>query len=116
MNPPTTVSTTSIEDLPSEMISKLFYHLPPKDLAACSMVNKRWQSIYAAFKLHRLVANSYHDFDRVLSSWWDSNETIREAERCEIKIFFRMVDKPLAGTFNLKVSNETPLRKSKFVF
>lgn len=100
MNPPTAASTTSIEDLPSEMIRELFHYFPPKDLGVCSMVNKRWQSIYTAFKLHRLVANSYHDFDPVLIRWYDSNEMIREAERCEIEIFFRLVDKSLLS--NLK--------------
>ena len=92
-----TKPTTCIEDLPPEMISELFEHLPPKDLIACSMVNTRWQSIHAAFKLHRLAAI---DRDRERIKWYGSNRPIQEAERCGPATFLRLVEKPLLS--NLK--------------
>ena len=47
--------TTSIEDLPPELIYELFKPLSVADLVACSAVNKRWHSIYAGFRVHRLI-------------------------------------------------------------
>ena len=96
--------TTSIDDLPPEMICELFEHLPLKDLAACSLVNKRWHSIYSNFKVHSLVVTNYHRanprrnvrhgrFD--LDKWYKSNQTIREAERCPPTMFLRLAEKPL---------------------
>ena len=93
---PTTTSTTSIEDLPPEMISELFGYLPPKDLVACSQVNKRWYSIYAAFKLQSLVTIDSEDFFR----WYHSNQPIQEAEQCRRWMFVRLAKKPLLS--NLK--------------
>ena len=83
--------TTSIDELPSEMINELFKNLPPKDLIACSLVNKHWHSIYAAFKLHRLVV----DVSEVIFRWYDSNRTIRDEERCAPEIIHRLAEKPL---------------------
>ena len=91
--------TAHIEDLPLEMICELFEYLPPKDLAACSMVNKRWHSIYAAFKLHRLAAIDY-DPEYDLIKWHGSNRPIQEAERCGPAMFRRLAEKPLLS--NLK--------------
>ena len=89
MSPP----TTSIDDLPPEMINELFEYLPPKDLATCSLVNRRWHSIYASFKLHRLA--TYCNDDRDLNRWLNSNQPIEEAERCHPKMFLRLAEKPL---------------------
>ena len=91
---PATKSTTSIEELPCEMISELFEYLPPKDLVACLMVNKRWHSIYAAFKLHRLAAFDYQPYYELIL-WHGSNQPIQEAERCDLAMFVRLAEKPL---------------------
>ena len=96
MNPPTKPAT-SVDDLPSEMISELFEYLPPKDLVACSMVNKRWYSIYAAFKLHWLVATDQQDYPR---KWYNSNQPIATESVCRLEIFPRLTEKPLLS--NLK--------------
>ena len=86
--------TTCIENLPPEMICAVFEHLPPKDLAACSMVNKRWHSIHASFKLHRLVVTDYNpEFNFI--KWQGSNEPIQEAEQCRSAMFLRLAEKPL---------------------
>ena len=98
MSPPTK-STISIEDLPPEMISKLFEYLPPKDLALCSMVNRRWHSIHATFKLHRLAALDYQPFYELIL-WHNSNQPIQETERYSPAMFLRLVEKPLLS--NLK--------------
>ena len=100
MNPPTnpTTSTTSIEGLPPEMINELFKHLHPRDLATCSMVNKRWHSIYAAFKVESLI--KICSYDHIRRGWYHSDREIEEKELCSKKLFCRMVDRPLLS--NLK--------------
>ena len=95
--------TVCIEDLPSEMIRELFEYLPPKHLAACSMVNRRWQSIYADFKLHRLVVT---DHDYSLNKWKDTNQPIREAERCSLAMFRRLAEKPLLSDLKYLVLDD----------
>lgn len=109
MNSPTkpATSTTGIEDLPCEMISELFEFLQPKDLAACSIVNRRWHSIYAAFKVHRLVVIDSHldsayspYFPNGIRKWYDSNQQIREKDHCHPAIFCRLAETPLLS--NLK--------------
>ena len=92
----TTSTTTCIEDLPWEMISELFKNLPPEDLVACSMVNKRWHSVYSNIKLHSLVVTNYGDTFR----WYYSNRPIKEAERCGLSMFLRLLEKPLLSNFN----------------
>ena len=94
MSSPTesTTSTTCIEDLPPEMISELFKHLPPEDLAACSLVNKRWHSIYAAFKVHSLAIT--RDVN-VSDEWYHSNQPFQQAERCLWVHFYGLLKKPL---------------------
>ena len=90
------MSTTGIDDLPPEMFCELFEHLQPMDLIACSMVNKRWHSIYAAFKVHRLVSidhSGLYTDDQI--QWYGSKQPIREAERCRPVMFRRLVEKPL---------------------
>ena len=94
---PTIKPTTCIDDLPLEMISELFEYLHPKDLAACSLVNWRWHSIYSNFKLHRLaVMRDEHE----PAKWYGSNQPIQEAERCPPSMFPRLAEKPLLS--NLK--------------
>ena len=102
MSPPTK-PTACIDDLPPEMISELFEYLSPMDLAACSMVNKRWHSIHAAFKLHRLAVIDYDPPDYDLIKWYPYNHInrpIREAERCRLWLLHGLVEKPLLS--NLK--------------
>ena len=90
MSPPTEpTSTASIDDLPVEMICELFKYLAPKDLAACSLVNKRWYSIYSNFKLHSLVVDH--------SRFSYLHQTIPEVSWA---VFRRLVEKPLL--LNLK--------------
>ena len=93
-------SSTSIEDLPPEMISELFEYLHLKDLCACSLVNKRWNSIYSNFKMQRLAAISYeYDYHEIFR-WYHTNQPIQEEERCSPTMFVRLVEKPLLS--NLK--------------
>ena len=98
MSPPTkrmklTRRTAVIDDLPPEMVCELFKYLPPKDLAVCSMVNKRWHSIYTAFKLHSLVVIGHPDYD--INQWNYPVRRIEETERCSSAMFRRLVEKPL---------------------
>ena len=89
-----TVPTTSIEDLPPEMINELFKHLHPRDLVVCSRVNKRWHSIYSNFKLHRLdiisPISTICSYKYLLFQWYDLNQTIQDTERCSVKMFRRL--------------------------
>ena len=96
MDPP----TTSIDDLPPEMISELFEYLPLKDLAACSLVNKRWHSIFVSFKLHGLAVFDCHPFSSAPRMWFNSKQPIRETQRCDPAMFRRLEEKPLLS--NLK--------------
>ena len=81
------------------MISKLFKHFGLKDLAACSLVNKRWNSIYEAFRLHRLVAfDNFKSYK--LGRWIHPDRRMDDQELCPLKIFDRLVEKPLLS--NLK--------------
>ena len=98
MNPPTR-PTTSIDDLPPELIRDLFEYLHPKDLVVCSMVNRRWRSIYSGFKVHRLVTIDYR-YEYALIEWYDSNQIIEENQRCHPALFDRLAKKPLLS--NLK--------------
>ena len=87
------ILTATIEDLPPEMISKMFNHLHLKDLAACLLVNKRWYSIYASFKLHSLVVIDKDGDD--FCEWCDSNQTVEEKYLCHPSMFLRLAEKPL---------------------
>ena len=80
---------TTIDDLPPEMINELFKHLPLKDLVACSLVNKRWHSIYAAFKRHRIVATLY---DPDLGRWKYPAKQILDSELCSQHSLYCLVD------------------------
>ena len=82
--------TTCIDDLPPELLCMLFKYLHVKDLAACSLVNKRWYSIYSVFKVRRLVAT-----DSLVSKWCGSDETIPVNEQCPPQTFCRLAEKPL---------------------
>ena len=88
-------STASIEDLPWEMINELFKYLSPKDLATCSLVNKRWHSVYVAFKLQRLAVIGDDPEFYELSRWYNSNRRVDETERCSLAMFRRLAEKPL---------------------
>ena len=82
ISPTNQTSTTSIDDLPPEMIYELFKYLPLKDLVACSLVNKRWHSIYAGIKVHTLAVA-----DRRVGSG--------TAEICPQRMFCHLAKKPL---------------------
>ena len=106
-----TEPAASIDDLPPEMICELFEYLQPKDLAACSMVNKRWHSIYGGFRMHRLVAVDYDNWYYDLGKWYNSNQAIRE-ERSHLKIFRLLAEKPLLSNLkHLALSGELDLNE-----
>ena len=90
MSAPT--STTSIDDLPPEMISELFKYLPLKDLVACSLVNKRFNSIYTNFKMHSLVV-AYENNNELF--WWYDTKQMVEEIFCPPVMFQRLIEKPL---------------------
>ena len=101
MNPPinATNATASIEDLPPEMINELFRHLHPRDLVTCSMVNKRWHSIYTDFRsVDSLVEQD--PYGHIAHRWYHSGQRIEEKELCDSKLFSRLLDRPLLS--NLK--------------
>ena len=90
MNPPAT-----IEDLPPEMICELFKHLPLKDLLACSLVNKRWHSIFAGFKVHTLVVDEFDVYDLAnIDKWTYPNRRFGDHELCDAALFNRLADHP----------------------
>ena len=95
------MSSASIEDLPPEIISMLFKYLPPMDLAACSMVNRRWYSIYATFKLHRLAAIGNVPFE--LGNWSYLDRRIEATERCHPAILRCSTKKLLSNLEHLLV-------------
>ena len=85
----------TIDDLPAEMIAELFKYLSLNDLAACSMVNKRWHSIRAEFRLTRLVVSCKPGYDIYIDKWSHSGRKITDIERCLPEIFLRLADRPL---------------------
>ena len=94
MSPPTQPATC-IDDLPLEMVNELFKYLPLKHLVTCSLVNKRWHSIYVAFKVHRLAATDEARYDSFLIKWSHPDRTIQEEERCPLATFVRLAEQPL---------------------
>ena len=87
-----------IDDLPPEMICELFKHLQLKDLFVCSMVNKRWRSIYAAFKVSTLVVLDA-EFDQI-TKWGYPDRKFEDHQLCDPELFSRLADQPLLS--NLK--------------
>ena len=88
-------STTSIEDLPPEMINELFKHLHPRDLVACSLVNKRWSWIYSNFKLHRLAAifsPSHSPW-----KWYATDIKFEDKEICHQYFFCDIAKQPIVS-------------------
>ena len=84
-------SPVTIDDLPTEMLCELFKHLNPRNLVACSLVNKRWNSAYSTFRVRRLVACAFRwSRDR----WYDSRK-FEERDFCHLERFHRLIDKPL---------------------
>ena len=77
------------------MVCELFKHLNPKELVVCSMVNKRWHSIYSGFKLYSLVVFSDFAFYPT-----NSGRPIKEHEHCQLNVFDSLADKQLLS--NLK--------------
>ena len=90
---------TTIDHLPAEMISELFKHLHPMDLASCSLVNKLWYSIYSGFKVNSVVAVGRSAYYTPVK-WSHPDRKIEEKELCDLKLFNSLVDRPLFS--NLK--------------
>ena len=92
-------ATTTIDDLPVEMIVELFRHLELKDLAACPQVNKRWHSIYAAFRLDRLAVFGELMCVYKYTKWNYPVRRVEQKEQCSLvnfnRLIFNLVDKPL---------------------
>lgn len=61
--PTTSQPTTTIDDLPIEMICEIFQHLPLSCLLNCKRVNRRWYSIVDAFKVRRLTVYDDEEFE-----------------------------------------------------
>ena len=97
-------STATIDDLPAEMICKIFRHLHPKDLAVCSRINKRWHSLYAGFKVDRLVASDAFNCMEPTSS----QREIEDKELCPLKMFSRIVGHPLILHLKYLVLTDSP--------
>lgn len=100
---------SAIDDLPPEMIWKLFGYLQPRDLIVCSMVCKLWRSLYSSYKIHRLaVMDSLGQFIYEhgavdycnLIKWSYPDRRIEDQELCQLITFRRLVDQPLLS--NLK--------------
>ena len=89
---------TSIEDLPPEMIWELFKHLSLEDLCACSLVNKRWHSLFADFKVDTLVVYEQDVlddwFETEISRWTYPNRRFQVHELCETGLFFNLAGHP----------------------
>ena len=94
MNPP----TTCIENLPPEMICELFKHLPLKDLLVCPLVNRRWRSIYAGFRVSTLVVRDRHHANII--NWSYPGRKFGDHQLCSPELFNRLADQPLLS--NLK--------------
>lgn len=90
-------SPTSIYDLPPEMICELYKHLPARDLVACSMVSKRWHSIYTGFRLYKLVV--IDDLDNYPIKWRYSDQRKSDDQKvCDPSTFPRLAGKPLLSS------------------
>ena len=108
MMSPSTQPATCIDDLPAEMICEVFKRLNLKDLVTCSLVNKRWHSIYAAFKVHRLAAiddhpihgSRYCDYRHEIYfvKWSHPDRMVLEEELCRLAAFVRLAEKPLLSS------------------
>ena len=82
------------------MICELFMHLCPRDLIVCSMVNKRWHSLFSGFRLHKLaVMLNWRDGFRV-KKWSYPERRIKDQEVCQTNVFLHLIDWPLLS--NLK--------------
>ena len=89
-------SPATIDDLPAEMIHEVFNYLSLKDLTVCSMVNKRWQSIYSDYRVDSLVVtytNSMSELD--FSKWYNSNRRLSDSRQCTHKVFILLVNRQL---------------------
>ena len=96
-------SPATVDDLALEMLCELFKHLNPRNLAACSMVNKRWHSAYSSFRVHRLAIIDHFNrkcLFRHLDKWYYSRRNFEVKELCPPDNFSRLVFKPLLS--NLK--------------
>ena len=91
-------SPTNLDDLPPEMINELFKHLPVKDLATCAQVNKRWHSIYIAFKMDSLVVFGNEDtglFEFDFRHWSYPGRKVGDEELCRLRFFHHLANRPL---------------------
>ena len=93
-------SLATIDDLPAEMIRELFKYLSLKDLTACSIVNKRWNSIYTDFRVDSLVVTYRSESEPDFSKWYNSNRRHSDSRKCPDKMFIRLLNRPLLS--NLK--------------
>lgn len=93
MSSPANPPATTINDLPPKLIVELFKHLHPKQLVRCSMVSKRWEAIFANFKVHRLIVSQQFKWSRF--KWHGTNRKIAEHEHIDPECFLHLAEKPL---------------------
>ena len=104
---PSTKSAT-IDDLPAEMIFELFKHLSLKDLTACSMVNRRWHSIHADFRVDSLVVSCKPGYIYI-NKWGYPGRKIADDVWCHPELFLHFADKPLLANLKyLSLGGNTP--------
>ena len=86
-----------------ELFKLVFDPKKPKDLVACSLVNKRWQSLYSTFKMTRLAVINYPKELRdghSLYKWSYPDRKIESRELCTPEAFDRLAGQLLLS--NLK--------------
>ena len=77
------------------MINELFKYLHPKDLVACSLVNKRWHLVYSKFKLTSMVA--VFSPDSSPSNWYGTDIKIEDKEMCHPDFFCNIAEQPIVS-------------------
>lgn len=98
--------STTIDNLPPEMLCAVFEHLDLEDLVTCSAVNKFWHSVYSSsFKINRLVVthllDNFHDE-------WHSEQAVRSETLCCPEKFPHLAALPLLSNLqHLKLNSRS---------
>ncbi|KAI3475297.1 hypothetical protein L1887_63341 [Cichorium endivia] len=98
------------------MICEFFKHLNLKDLLTCSLVSKRWYSVYSSFRPSRLAAidkwieeEKEEDLGLVgsLLKQHILNKNLPDNEACDHKLFARLIEKPLLSKLKRLMIDES---------
>ena len=102
MNP-----STTIRDLPPEMVCELFKHLNLKQLLKMKSVCKLWNELISRMKIERLnVDVSYRCFNDRGEVWYETHRPQLERDLCRPKLLIGLCKKPmLAALKYLKIYN-----------